>query len=322
MRSFTAALLVTAAALAPAAAQAQSAIDSRVDRLEHEMHAVQRKVFPNGPERLIEPEVTPARPSGTAPGVPASNPLSDLSARVAALETQLRSLTGQEEVTSHRLQQLEDAFAAYKHSTDARLQALEAGASAVAPRPDAVSDGPAPTSAPARPGRATAPPPSPRAAAAQDGERAARIAAIERPKTGDPAEDGYLYGYRLWEAKLYPEAEAALDEVATKYPKHRRASYAANLLGRAFLEDGKPARASRALLESYQKWPDGDRAPESLYYLGQALMTVKPPRPVDACRVYVELDKAYGAKLTPELAARVARARRDAKCAPPADARP
>src|SRR3546814_15128458 len=70
-----------------------------------------------------------------------------------------------------------------------------------------------------------------------DEGRKAAVAAVERPDTGDAAEDAYIYGYRLWEAKFYPEAEAQLKSVVEKYSSHRRASFAQNLLGRAYLDE-------------------------------------------------------------------------------------
>ena len=84
-----------------------------------------------------------------------------------------------------------------------------------------------------------------------------------------------------------------LKTVVEKYPNHRRASYAQNLLGRTYLDDGKPALASVAFYENYQKRPKGDRAPDSLAYLGQALIQLKKPK--DACKVYDEFGDVYGA---------------------------
>ena len=47
--------------------------------------------------------------------------------------------------------------------------------------------------------------------------------------------------------------------------------------------------------DNYKTLPDGERAPESLYYLAQALLTLK--KPADACKVYGELTEVYGAKI-------------------------
>ena len=121
-----------------------------------------------------------------------------------------------------------------------------------------------------------------------------------------------MAGYKLWTQKKYAQAETTLAAVAKKYPRHRRASYAQNLLGRAYLDDGQPARAAEAFAANYQTNPRGERAPESLYYLGQSLMALK--KPADACRVYDELASAYPDKVEGALKARVTAARADAKC--------
>lgn len=303
MRTLIVAAAVAAAFAVPGAARAQtSAVEARVDRLEREMRAVQRKVFPGGAGQAIEPQIVPET-NVTVPGVPASSPVADLNQRVSALESQVTSLTGQVEQGQYRLRQLEEAFNAYKRSTDARLKALEDGASAVVPG----GIGPV-GETPARPAPASETP-APR----PSGTRAQQLAGVERPSTGDPAEDGYVYGYRLWSAKLYPEARKELEAVVAKYPQHRRASYAQNLLGRAYLDAGAPSLAAVAFYENYKKNPNGERAPDSLYYLAQALTKLKKPSS-EICKVYSELDQLYGERLSVEMKAGVAEGRAANKC--------
>lgn len=294
MRRFILTALATAALpAAPLLAQQQSGVEGRVSKLEKEMKAVQRKVFPGGSTQYFEPEITPPQASpAPAPGTPASSPVADLTARVDALESQLATLTGQAEQNAFKLRQLEDAFNKYKADMEARL------APAATP--------------PATTGSVTTPAPAVSAAPANEARKAA-VAAIERPNSGDAAEDAYMYGYRLWAAKFYPEAEVQLKSVIDKYPNHRRASFAQNLLGRAYLDEGKPALASVAFYENYQKRPKGERAPDSLAYLGQALVQLKKPK--DACKVYDEFEDVYGATASASLKDIVTKGRVTAKCA-------
>lgn len=288
-------LFALATAIFPAApllAQ-QPGVEGRVAKLEKEMKAVQRKVFPGGSSQYFEPEIAPPQsPPAAAPGTPASSPVADLTARVDALEAQLAALTGQSEQNAFKLRQLEDAFNKYKADMDARL--------APAAPPPAITPGAGATPRPATSGPASE-------------ARKAAVAAIERSNSGDPVEDAYLYGYRLWAAKFYPEAEVQLKSVVDKYPEHRRASFAQNLLGRAYLDDGKPALASVAFYENYQKRPKGERAPDSLAYLGQALIQLKKPK--DACKVYEEFDDVYGTAASASLKDVVTKGRSTAKCA-------
>jgi TolA-binding protein len=313
--------LLSAVAAAPLAAQ-DGAVELRVGKLEKEMKAVQRKVFPTGVP--VQPEIGPLD-TGDAGAAPASSPLNDLSTRVDSLEAQLKLLTGQVETDGNRLRKLEEAFKTYQGTTDARLKTLEPivpevtppaaappAAKPVALVPVAMTEAPKP--APTKP-KADAPAATPTKAvtpAKTDPKRKALVDAVEIPATGDAADDAYTYGFRLWTAKLYPEAQVKLKEFSAKYPKHKRASFAQNLLGRAYLDEGKPALASVAFYDNYTKNPKGERASESLYYLGVALTRLK--KLPDACKVFDEFKDVYGPSAAADLKARVAKARTDASC--------
>lgn len=297
-------MVVASVSLAPAASAQSNGIDVRVGKLEKEMKAVQRTVFPQG--MPVQPETGGATAPVVAAGSPATAPIADLAARVDALEKGLASLTGQIEQAQFRNRQQDDAI----KRIEARLTP-EAPTEA-APAPAAAALSPKPTSAAINPtAPATTRPPV--AATKPDAARKAAITAVEIPATGDVAEDAYSYGFRLYAAKLYPEAQTKLKEFVAKYPAHKRASYAQNLLGRAYYDEGKPALASVAFYDNYQKMPKGERAPESLYWLGQALIKLK--KLPDACKVYAELADVYGSRLSADLAAKAQKGRVDAKCA-------
>jgi len=321
MRSLLTTVMVAAAGLVaatPMQAQAQDrSIEGRVTLLEKRMNTVERTVSrTSGP--LVQPEITPETAPVTAPGAPATAPLADLEQRVTSVESTLSGFTGRLEVDEHRLQQLEADFAAYKRATDARLKTLEDKA---APPPgaddgDAVSDGPAP--GPVKPGTKPAAGPAPKPGpAANDPDRAKAVAAIPKP-TGKDAVDkamyAYNYGYRLWQAKYYPEAEAQLQGFGGKFAGHRLVSRAQNLLGMIYMDDGKPNLAAQIFYENYSKLPDGERASDSLLNLAKALTVLKKPR-TDICRVYSELGDVYGTKLTAAQKADADKGRAANKCA-------
>src|SRR5690606_34386899 len=110
--------------MAPAASAQDGAIDKRVERLEKEMRAVQRTVFPGGSPAFFEGEIAPDKTPGER--VKSTAPVIDLTARVDALEAQLQTLTGQTEQNAYQLRELEKKFSAYKAETDKRLTAPEA----------------------------------------------------------------------------------------------------------------------------------------------------------------------------------------------------
>lgn len=274
---FLSIILAYTVAAVPAAAQS-SDVGKRVDRLEQEMRAVQRTVFPNGAGKFLEPDIAPATAAtNTGPAASSASAVSDLIARVDALENSLATMTNQVEQNSFRLKKIEDKLAAAEKAAQSE-EVIETSAPATA-KPTAVAKPTATTS------NSVAAKPKP------DPSRVDGVKAIAMPQSGDAAEDAYLYGYRLWEAKYYPEAQSQLKKVVATYPSHRRASYAQNLLGRAYLDDGKPALASQELYANYQKMPRGERAPDSLYYLSVALIQLK--KKDDACRVLNELEEVY-----------------------------
>ena len=221
------------------------------------------------------------------------------------------------EENGHRLQTLESDVAKSRADQEQRLSTLEqrmseaAAAAAAAP----------PAAEPAAEPKAGKPAAKPTAkvSAAPKAEGGPAVAAVSAgtaaaTPTVDVAEDAYSQAFHLWEAGQYDDAIAALKSFTATYPKHRRASYANNLIGRSLLSKGQARDAAAAFLSNYRGNPSGERAPDSLYYLGQALIQLKKPK--DACRVYGELQDVYGATLSASLKDRVSKARADAKCAP------
>jgi TolA-binding protein len=293
-------LVLLASVAMPAAAQRAETIDRRVDRLEQELRAVQRRVFPDANGPVIAPEIGGAAPISAPSGVPATSPVADLNARLDALETQLRSLTGQVEQGSNRLRLVEQEQARLREGVGARLDALEhavAAAAATAPPPAAAATAPARPREPASPPVRSAAPPasSPRA-----------------PSDPAEAEAAYNAGFHLWEQKRYDEAERALDRIARDYPDTKWASWAANLAGRAWLDAGHPTTAAKAFFANYQNNPNGERAQDSLYYLGRALIALG--KPAEACKAYDELRDHYGRAVRDSLKQPIAAARAEAKC--------
>jgi TolA-binding protein len=293
MRAPLIGMILLASAAMPAVVQAQprETVERRVDRLEQQLRAVQRRVFPNG---NVEPEVAPQGPAQPG-GAPGGDAITSLTQRVDALETQLRVLTGQVEENGHRTQELQDQVARLRTELTARLDRVDPPPGAAPPRTEPASEPPAEPAEepaerpPARPPRQAAPPAVPAS-----------------------AEDAYNAGYRLWDQQRYSEAQAALEAAAARFPTGRWSSWTRNLLGRAYLDDNKPATAARILLANYNENPTGDRAADSLFYLGDALTRLN--RRTEACRVYDELTRVYP-NVRDQIRSQIPQARRAARCA-------
>jgi TolA-binding protein len=328
--------LVLASAAAPAAAQ-DTLAEARLRKVESEVRALQRQVFPGaGGGRVFAPEIGASGAARPNPAVPASTAVSDLLTPMDTVEGQLARLTAQVEQTTNRLNQLEArvgvataaAAAATSESvtsgasanpaapagsaptssaapaTTGNLSAMSGGASAPRPAP-----APLPTPAPsAAPPRAA----TPAATAAPSAQRVAAVRAIEKPATGDAADDDYSYGFRLWEAKFYPEAQQQLKMFVDKYPRHARMSHARNLLGRAYLDDGKPREAATWFLQNYQAEKSGARASDSLLFLAEAMRQLRDTN--RACIALSEFSETYAAEASGRLRSQYDATRAGVKC--------
>jgi len=294
-------------ALIPSAASAQRqppTPDQRLERLEKQMQQLQRQVFPKG---------RPADSAGFSdePAATQSSVIT-LDQRLDALERQVSDMLRQTEENGNRLQSLQNDVGQLRTNQDQRITTLEQrmndAASAVpAAGPGVVEAGPAAQPPKAKPQPPKAQPPKIAADAAPAVEPAGDGLAAT-----DPGEDAYSQGFKLWQARQYDDAITALRAFTAAYPKHRRASYANNLVGRALLDKGDARAAAEALLANYRNNPKGERAPDSLYYLGQALM--KLGQPGQACKAYAELDAVYGAKIRPDLKKLETDAKAQAQC--------
>jgi TolA-binding protein len=285
--------LAIALALTPAAAQRRPLTEEqRIDRLEKQMRQVQRQVFPKG---------QPADTAGFSDAPAATQEsVNNLGGRLDAIERQLADIVRQSEENGNRVAVMEAELARLRADQERRLRALE-----------------------------TAPPPGEPASEEQQGLEPEAPPPPSRPKVettrseagpaellpttdGDPAEAAYDQGYQLWNSGKYDAAIKSLQAFSKKYPNHRRASWAQNLTGRAMLDKGQPRAAAEVLLANYRRDPKGERAQDSLFYLGQALM--KLGQAGQACKAYAELEEVYGGNVRAPLKAALPGAKAEARC--------
>ena len=122
------ALVIPAAS--PLMAQATSSnTEIRLRKVESEVAAIQRAVFPGGDGKFF-PQLQSGTASTVQPGSPASAPSSDMLVRMDALEGQVARLTAQVEEDHNRIEKM-----------DARLAAIEGAA-----KVQTVTDAPASSS--------------------------------------------------------------------------------------------------------------------------------------------------------------------------------
>ena len=290
-----AAAMLLAVGVGPAQAQRVVSPEQRIERLESQLRQVQRQVFPRG---------QPASTAGFSDEPAATqSSVRTLNDRLNGLERQIADLVRQSEENGHRLTVIQAELAKMRSDQDERIAALERAAAAAPAQPPATGMASSAISSPAVTTTALPPPPT---ASTVPG---ATVAASNAP---DPAELAYDEGYQLWRTGKYDAAISSLRAFSSAFPKHRRKSWADNLVGRSLLDKGEPRAAAEALLANYRSNPKGERAADSLYYLGQALMQLKQPG--QACKAYSELEDVYGPSMRAELKRLLPAAKTEASC--------
>ncbi|MEA1072077.1 tetratricopeptide repeat protein [Sphingomonas sp. LY160] len=298
MRFSTALPLValTMIAASPAAAQRAQTPDQRIDRLERQVRQVQRQVFPKG---------QPADTAGFSDEPAASQVVvTAQSNRLDALERQVAEIVRTSEENTNRLATMEAEVARLRADQDRRLRAIE-NAQPVVPDDNDRDEGREVTSL-------DEPSPPPSRPRFEGSNSSSATTTTSTAASSDPAEAAYDAGYQLWVAKKYDQAITALKTMAARYPNHRRVSWAHNLHGRALLDKGQPRAAAETLLANYRRDPKGERAQDSLFYLGKSLTRLG--QPAQACKAYAELEDVYGTAVRPQIRTDLRAAKTEAKC--------
>ena len=295
----------------PLAARDPATPEQRIQRLEKQVRQVQKSVFPKG---------QPADSAGFSDDPAATqSSVSDLTGRLDAAEKQMADLTRAAEENGNRLSVIEADLARLRADQDRRFRAIESAPAAAAADAAPAEINPADTAAETKD---TPPPRSKPKVETGKGKPKTKVAETEAPSetagnlsadtSADPAEAAYDTGFQLWTAGKYDAAHTSLLAMARKFPDSRRASWAYNLAGRALLDGGKPRGAAEELLANYRRDPKGERAQDSVFYLGKSL--VKLGQSSQACKAYAELQEVYSAAIRGQIKAMLPAALAEAKC--------
>nr|WP_156777154.1 tetratricopeptide repeat protein [Erythrobacter sp. NAP1] len=303
----------------PVPSMAQDNAEARLRRAEAEIRALQRAVFPGGDGRFFEPQIT-ADGTSTGPttsSAPSTTAVTDILARLDAIELQLQRLTALTEENTNALGLLGERVTGLEaRAVEAPMIAAETPVDTPAEMgSDEGEDEDQPSAAESNLAAMTGASEAETQAPAANGPSPERLAAVQeitKPQTDDPADDEYSYGFRLWNAGFYPEARQQLASYVEQHPDHFRVTYGRNLLGRAFLDDGMPEEAARWFLRNYQADRTARRAPDSLLYLAESMIAMGDTR--RACIALAEFGDTYPAVATGRLADQYESNRRRVNC--------
>jgi len=223
-----------------------------------------------------------------------------LNNKVRDLEDTVRSLRGENESLSHRLQELDDKIDRQRKDFEYRLCALSAqqlGAGTAANDPNAVpcpgGGGGGGTSGfnapPAQngdgPPQALAPGPGVLGTLPAD-----NASAPPAPSAPNPQNE-YSAAMNLLAKARYDEARSAFRNFADTYPKDERTPQAVYWIGDIAYVQKDYAGATRAFAEVIKNYPSSTRAPDSMLKLGQALIASGQKR--EGCTALAALKEKY-----------------------------
>jgi len=322
--SLVAVALLAAVALGPVAYAQQDEDDmrpmiDRLDRLERDVNLLQRQlVYRNSSAGLATvPTQSAAVPQGTA---------IDVEVRLGRLEEQMRTLTGQIEDTTYKLQQVSQRLDKMQTDMDFRLGQLEHPGSApstaastapVLPPPPARITTPTPTADAYGAGPIRLRPPGgggggdtapsagqsgvlgtivvPSDAADTGGTTPGQVAAAPTTTTpqnvqGSPLEQ-YNAAFALVRGARYDEAELALRAFVQRNPKDALAGAAQYWLGEVYYVRKDYPNAAQAFAAGYETYPKSSKAPDTLLKLAMTLGVLGQKD--NACRAYARLDHDF-----------------------------
>lgn len=283
-----AAVLLALPVAEPAGAQTRAEINSKIEALEKQIKAVQRRVF-EGDTTYFEPSPGgasgPAAPSRQPDTAPQAVLLADMSTRLEELERQLRMLTGQIEELRFEQRRLTERLGRFEQDVSLRLGGLETGTAGGLPPLD--NDGAAAggfaTEAPGglRPVRTP-----------EEAEALLGAAGTSAPRPASKsAEELYESANTLLRRGRYAEAEAEFRDFLDRFGDHELAGNAQYWLGETWYVRGDYPRAAQAFLTGYQDYGTGSKAPDSLLKLAMTLAALGQKD--DACAALEELGRLY-----------------------------
>ena len=235
----------------------------RLDILEKQLKAVQRKVLKPGSGFPRQAETS--APSGVSAGVfgpGGSVRLADIETRLNQMETQLRQLTGRIEESNYQTDQLKQKMDRLARDYEFRLAELEKTGG--------------------RPATGAAPVATPDITSAATG-------GDDLPAGSEKQQ--YSYAQKLVTKGQYAKAEQALAAFLKRYPKAQLAGNAQYWLGQTYYVRKMYTKATRAFLEGYNNYPKSPKAAAFLLKIGMSLNAMGEK--ADACDAYRELASRF-----------------------------
>lgn len=277
--AFVGAVAAVATVLFSGAAFAQSDA-ARLDRLERDMQILQQQMGRGGPPASGAPATAATAGGGSAA-------LVQMEMRVSAIENQLRELNGRIEELGLKLNQFEKNTDKKVNDAEFRLKTLEdaqrGGGDAKAPAAGAGAGINVPPGT-----KPIAPMPAPGSQQASTPPAASSAPMLLPPGTPD---EQFKFAFDFLKQNDYAQGERAMRAFADAHPNHPLTGNALFWLGQMYFVNKDYTKSAVSFAQSYEKFPDGSKAPESLQKLGVSLAQLN--KKDEACTAFKQFQTQY-----------------------------
>lgn len=290
-------LLLSGVVLASGPAAAQMDVQSRLNRLENELQTLNRAVYKGEappPEEISE---SFGGNIGIAPG--------GLEVRLSQIEADVRALTGRVEEIDHAARARGDTLEAALSDAERRIAELElrlSGGGGTATSAPATLSGPAGlslTTPETQTSSAETPPPPSVTAGTPSSSPVVGSLGTLGGSDGNTAASVYQDAFTALRERRYDVAEKGFTDFLARWPDDALVPNAQYWLGETYYVRNDFERAARIFAESYQKFPQGPKAPDNLLKL--ALSLAGMGKKTEACLTFAQLKKEYPAGSVPVL---------------------
>lgn len=282
---FGAALLAFLAVL-PSAARAQSneQLLNRMSQMENQIQTLSRSVY-----RGDAPPPS-AISSVSSEALPSAGSVAGYEMRIADLETQVRSLTGQVEKQTYDIEQMKTRLEKALADNEMRFAQIERGGAQTSPQPApsgyaqpySGSGGAAPTTLSRDEMRGYPPAPT----------------VIPSPTVTQTApEQLYESAFALVREGRYDQAEKSFQSFLDRYSDHALAANAQYWLSETFYVRGDYDRSAKMFAQGYQKYPKSPKAADNLLKMGLSL--AKLGKKDDACLSFSQMQRQFAGDTGP-----------------------
>jgi len=101
----------------------------------------------------------------------------------------------------------------------------------------------------------------------------------------------YKNAMNAYNKAFYDEAELTFKDLISQFPRHALAGNAQYWLGEVYTKQGNLNKAKAAFKDGYEKYMNGNKAPDSLYRLGMTLKANNEKQ--KACIVFMSFNEVF-----------------------------